>query len=135
MSSKYTILYTCLQNRLELPVKLPEWTGPALWSAAAGAFGFALVGFNFMGWMLGSTALEMSEKASKTAVVDALTPYCVSASKADPLSAEKFAQLKGATGWKKRSLLEESGWATPLDADRPNRALADACLLALESKT
>ena len=116
-------------------MKLPEWTGPAIWSAAAGAAAFAIVGFNFMGWVLGSTALEMSKKASKTAVVEALTPYCVAASKTDPLSVERLAQLKNSTDWKKRSLVEESGWATPLDTDKPNRALAEACLLALEIKT
>jgi len=64
-----------------------------------------------------------------------LVPYCISASKEDPLSTEKLDQIEKATDWKKRSLLEESGWATPLDADRPNRALADACLAALEDKT
>ena len=116
-------------------MKLPEWTGPAIWSAAAGAAAFAIARFNFMGWVLGSTALEMSEKASKMAVVEALTPYCVAASKADPLSIERLDQLKKATDWKKRSLIEESGWATPLNAERPDRALAEACLLALENKT
>ncbi len=30
-------------------MKLPEWTGPAIWSAAAGAAAFAIAGFNFMG--------------------------------------------------------------------------------------
>ena len=116
-------------------MKLPEWTGPAIWSATTGAATFAIVGFNFMGWVLGSTALEMSKKASKTAVVEALKPYCVAASKADPLSIERLDQLEKATDWKKRSLIEESGWATPLNAERPDRALAAACLLALEDKT
>ena len=116
-------------------MKFPEWTGPAIWSAAAGAAIFAIVGFNFMGWVLGSTALEMSKIASKTAVVEALTPYCVAASKSYPLSVERLAQLKNSTDWKKRSLVEECGWATPLDTDKPNRALAEACLLALENKT
>ena len=116
-------------------MKFPEWTGKAIWGAVVGAVGFSLIGFNYMGWVLGSNALKMSEEASKTAVVEALTPYCVSASETDPLSVEKLDQIEKATDWKKRSLVEESGWATPLDADRPNRALADACLTALESKT
>jgi hypothetical protein len=116
-------------------MKLPEWIGPAIWSAAAGAAALSIVGFNFMGWVLGSTALEMSEKSSKTAVGQFLTPYCVAASKTDPLSVERLAQLESLTDWKKRSLVEESGWATPLDTDKPNRALAEACLSALENKT
>jgi hypothetical protein len=120
---------------MEFIMKLPEWTGPAIWSAAAGAAAFSILGFNFMGWVLGSTALKMSENASKTAVVEALTPYCVAASKTDPLSVERLVQLENLTDWKKRNFVEESGWATPLDADRPNRALAEACLSALENKT
>ena len=116
-------------------MKIPVWTGTALWGAVGGAVGFSLIGFNYMGWVLGSTAIKMSEEASKTAVVEALTPYCVLASETDPLSVEKLDKIEKATDWKKRNLLEESGWATPLDSDRPNRALADACLAALENKT
>ena len=116
-------------------MKIPKWTGTALWGAVGRAIGFSLIGFNYMGWVLGSTAIKMSEEASKTAIAEALTPYCVSAPETDPLSVEKLDKIEKATDWKKRNLLEESGWATPLDSDRPNRALADACLAALKNKT
>ena len=116
-------------------MKIPEWTGKALQGAVGGAVGFSLIGFNYMGWVLGSTAIKMSEEASKTAVVEAFTPYCVSAPETDPLSVEKLDKIEKATDWKKRKLLKESGWATPQDSDRPNRALADACLAALKNKT
>ena len=116
-------------------MKIPKWTGTALWGAVRGAIGFSLIGFNCMGWVLGSTAIKISEEASKTATAEALTPYCVSAPETDPPSVEKLDKIEKATDWKKRNLLEEPGWATPLDSDRPNRALADACLAALENKT
>ena len=77
-------------------MKIPEWTGTALWGAVGGAVGFSLIGFNYMGWVLGCTAIKMSEEASKTAVVEALTPYCVSASETDPLSVEKLDKIEKA---------------------------------------
>jgi len=78
-------------------MKFPEWTGKAIWGAVVGAVGFALIGFNYMGWVLGSTAIKMSHEASQTAVVNALVPYCISASKEDPLSTEKLDQIEKAT--------------------------------------
>ena len=116
-------------------MKIPKWTGTALWGAVGGAVGFSLIGFNYMGWVLASTAIKITEEASKTAIAEALMPYCVSATETDPLSVEKLDKIEKATDWKKRNLLKEFGWATPLDSDRPNRALADACLAALENKT
>ena len=66
-------------------MKLPEWTGPALWGAVAGGLALAFVGFNWGGWVKGGTALKMSQASSSAAVAEALTPYCLAASQADPL--------------------------------------------------
>ena len=116
-------------------MKLPEWVGSALWGAVAGAIALAIVGFNWGGWVTGGTALEMSQKTSKSAVAEALTPYCVAASEADPLSVDIMAELDKASGYQKRGILEKTGWATPLGTDKVNRALAATCLLALENET
>ena len=59
----------------------------------------------------------MSEKSSIAAVAEALTPYCLAASEADPLAAGVMAELEKASGYNKRSILEKSGWAIPLGAD------------------
>ena len=116
-------------------MKLPEWVGSALWGAVAGAIALAIVGFNWGGWVTGGTALEMSQKNSKSAVAEALTPYCVAASEADPLSVDIMAELDKASGYQRRGILEKTGWATPLGTEKVNRALAVACSLALENKT
>ena len=116
-------------------MKLPEWTGPALWGAVAGGVALAIIGFNWGGWVKGGTALKMSERSSVADVAEALTPYCLAASKADPLAAGVMAELEKASGYNKRSILEKSGWAIPLGAEKSNRELEISCLTALENKT
>jgi hypothetical protein len=54
-------------------------------------------------------------------------PYCVARSKDDPASDTVLAELKAATGYNRRGVLEKAGWATPLGADKPNSLLAAAC--------
>ncbi|WP_346909487.1 hypothetical protein [uncultured Roseibium sp.] len=116
-------------------MQFPEWTKPALVGAGAGAVALAIVGFGWGGWMTGSSAMEMSKKQSMAAAVTALTPYCVRKSKDDPNSADLMAKIEEASGYKKRSMVEETGWATPLGAEKPDRALAEACLSALTGNT
>lgn len=123
------------QHRLDIFVKLPEWTGPAIWGAIAGAIALALLGFNWGGWVTNSKAIEMSQKASRSSVAEALTPYCVLASETDPLSADIMANLDKSTVYSRPGILEKAGWATPLGTEKPNNALARTCLLALDNKT
>ena len=73
----------------------------------------------------------MSSDASAAAVTMALTPYCVQNSKNDPRSIEVLAELESASTFQRRGIVEKAGWATPLGAVKPNRALADACQIAL----
>ncbi|MCP4316274.1 MAG: hypothetical protein GY789_09710 [Hyphomicrobiales bacterium] len=112
-------------------MQLPEWTKPALLGAGAGAIALAIIGFSWGGWMTGSSAAKMSSKDSMAAMVTALTPYCVQKSQADPNSTDLLAKLKEASSYQRRGIIEEAGWATPLDAEKPVRALADACQIAL----
>lgn len=100
---------------------------PALYGAAAGAVALAIVGFSWGGWVTGGTAAEMSDKASVAAVAVALTPYCVENAKMDPQSAAVLAELQSAASYQRRGVIEDAGWATPLGADKPDRALATAC--------
>jgi hypothetical protein len=67
-------------------LELPKWTGPALYGAGAGAIALAIIGFNWGGWVTAGTSAEMSEKSSRSAVAEALTPYCVDLSISDPSS-------------------------------------------------
>ena len=116
-------------------MKLPEWTGPALWGAVAGGVALAIVGFNWGGWVKGGTALKMSQASSSAAVAEVLTPYCLAASQADPLVNDVMLELEKASVFKKRGILEKSGWAIPLGAEKSNKELIKSCLIALQSKT
>ncbi|MCV0396168.1 MAG: hypothetical protein K5872_04675 [Rhizobiaceae bacterium] len=112
-------------------MKTPEWLAPALYGAAAGAVALAIVGFSWGGWVTGATAQKMAGEASASAVAASWTPYCVARSKDDPNSSGTLAELKAANGFNRLKILESAGWATPLGADEPNRALARACDQAL----
>ena len=112
-------------------MQIPEWTKPALVGAGAGAIVLAIVGFNWGGWMTSTSAADMSSKESKAAVASVLTPYCVLNAQTDPLSMTVLAELKAANSYQRRGIVEKAGWATPLGADKPNSALADACQVAL----
>ena len=109
----------------------PEWTKPALTGAGIGAIVLAIVGFSWGGWMTSGSAKDMSNKQSTAAVAAVLTPYCVEMSKSDPKKADVLAELDAAAKFRRRGVIEEAGWATPLGAEKPDRALAEACQAAL----
>lgn len=116
-------------------MQIPEWTKPALMGAGAGAIALAIVGFNWGGWVTGGSASEMSSTDSMAAVASALTPYCVQNSQNDPKSTAVMAELEKASTYQRRGIVEKAGWATPLGAEKPDRALAEACQIALTKDT
>lgn len=112
-------------------MQIPTWIKPALYGAGAGAIGLAVIGFSWGGWMTAGSAAEVSKKDTAAAVALILTPYCVEKSKMDPKSAEVMTEIKNASSYMQSGIVEDAGWATPLGADQPDRALARACLQAL----
>lgn len=112
-------------------MQFPSWIKPGLTGAAAGAIALALIGFNWGGWVTGGSASDMASKESVAAVASALMPYCIQNSQNDPNAMGVMADLKAASPYQRRAIVEKSGWATPLGADRPNTALAQACQLEL----
>jgi hypothetical protein len=112
-------------------MQIPVWIKPALLGAGAGAIALAIVGFAWGGWVTGGTAQDTAAKESAAAIAAALTPYCVARAESDPQSIQVLAELKAASSYSRRGIVEKAGWATPLGAEEPNRALAQACQLAL----
>jgi len=112
-------------------MKLPVWTRPALTGAALGAVACAIIGFSWGGWTTVGAAQEMTRKGSLAAVATALVPYCVERSAADPNGVTILAELKAASSFQRRGIVEKAGWATPIGADKPSGDLAQACQLAL----
>jgi hypothetical protein len=108
-------------------MNIPTWIKPALTGAAVGAFAMVVFGFSWGGWVTSGTARNISASDVSSGVALALTPYCIERSKGDPAAATVLADIKAASIYGRRSIVEKSGWATPLGADQPNSALASAC--------
>jgi hypothetical protein len=112
-------------------MNLPAWLKPALLGAGGGAVALAFVGFTWGGWVTGGAAQTLATKESAAAIAQVLTPYCVEQSQSDPKSVEILAELKAASTYGRRGIVEKAGWATPLGSEKPNTALAQACQIAI----
>jgi hypothetical protein len=111
-------------------MQFPTWLKPGLTGAVLGAIVLAVFGFGWGGWVTGGTAKDLAAKASTAAVAVALTPYCVDrATGTDGVAT--LTELKAATSYNRKGIVEKSGWATPLGAEKPSSELAQACQLKL----
>ncbi|MBX9454829.1 MAG: hypothetical protein KL863_01655 [Rhizobium sp.] len=112
-------------------MNIPQWVQPACYGAAVGAAALAFVGFSYGGWVTNSGKEKYSVSQTAEGVALALTPYCIARSKDDPAAVTVLAELKAATGYNRRGVVEKAGWATPMGADKPNTQLAAACEVQL----
>ena len=102
-----------------------------LQGAAVGAAATMVVGFNWGGWWLGSTADKMIKEQSKLAVVAALAPACADKFRAQPDAAAKTIALsKEVYSWNRAKDFPKELITLPGETD-PNSALADACYTLL----
>jgi hypothetical protein len=117
-------------------MKIHPGCKPAMWGAVAGAIAIIILGFNWFGWTLGSTAEKMAALRAETAVVAALTPVCVEKFEHQTNATEKLAELKKiSSSWDRRSLIEKGGWAITPGSGTSNSAVAAACAEKLGSPT
>jgi hypothetical protein len=103
------------------------WLKPAVWGVVVGAVATMIVGFSWMGWVLGSTAERVAVERSSSAVIVALTPACVARFMQQPNAATKLAQFRKIESWKQRQFVEEGGWAAPRGDKTPHSGVANAC--------
>jgi hypothetical protein len=111
-----------------MEMQTPTWLKPAVMGAVAGGIVTMIVGFNYGGWYLGSSAEMLADKQSDAAVVAALLPICINQSQMDPerlVKLETFSAIK--SSYEQRDFVMKAGWATMPKADAPNQALASAC--------
>ena len=109
-----------------MELKAP-WLKPAVWGAVVGAVATMIIGFSWMGWVLGSTAERMAAERTNSAVVVALTPSCVASFMQQPNAATKLAEFLKVDSWRQRQFVEDGGWATPRGGKTPNSGVASAC--------
>jgi hypothetical protein len=112
-------------------MQVPTWTKPALWGAAVGAVGLAIIGFS-AGWVVSSdTAMDMATQRSQQAVIASLTPICIAQYQSTSGDATLLASLEGKSSWTRGDFVEEQGWATMPGSQTPNSQVADACAIEL----
>jgi hypothetical protein len=101
-----------------------------LQGAVVGAITTIVVGFNWGGWWLGSTADEMASERSKLAVVAALAPVCADKFRAQPDAAAKTVAISKVDAWNRTKDFPKEFVTLPGET-YPSSALADACYALL----
>jgi hypothetical protein len=107
------------------------WLKPAVWGAVVGGIATMIIGFSWMGWVLGGTAERMAVERANGAVIVALTASCIDSFMRQPNAAAKLAEFQKVDTWKQRQFVEDGGWATARGDKTPNSGVASACAEAL----
>ena len=97
-----------------------------LQGAAVGAVATMIVGFNWGGWSLSSTADKMAKEQSDLAVVKALAPVCADKFRALPDAAAKTVALSKVNSWKRADEFPKEFVTLPGET-YPSSALVTAC--------
>jgi len=97
-----------------------------LQGAAAGAVATIFVGFNWGGWLLGSTAERMARDRSELAVVTALAPVCADKFRAQPDAEAKTVALSKVEAWNRAGEFPKEFVTLP-GQTYPSSALIYAC--------
>lgn len=98
-------------------MQFPGWIKLAMTGAGVSAIALAIVDFSWGGWVARGTAESLASSGAATAVVAALTPYCLDRARNDPQSVDVLAQLEAAITYSRRGIIEATRWATPLGSD------------------
>ena len=106
-----------------------------VWCAIGSAIITMIIGFNWGGWVRGSTSVNMGEKMARSAVAERLAPICVSQFNKDPLREENLLTLKGKSSWEQEKYIKTQGWATMPTEKTPDSMVAAKCseLIAKDS--
>jgi len=99
--------------------------------AAVGAVVTMIIGFNWGGWSIESTAAKRADEASKSAIVAVLAPICVDKFQHSADATSNFVELKKVASYMQGSFVEKGGWATPPGSEKANSAVAQACATLL----
>jgi hypothetical protein len=98
-----------------------------LQGAVVGFVATVIIGFNWGGWTLESTARQMAEKSANTALVTALAPMCADKFQRAADASLNMVELKKVNSWMQDSYIEKGGWASFPGMDSPERGVAQAC--------
>ncbi len=108
-------------------MRVPLWVKPGVWGAVIGAVAMMIIGFSWMGWVLGSTAESMASARANAALVAAFAPICVDRFMAQADAQTKLTDFQKTSSWRQREVVEKGGWATLPGSSEPNTNVAGAC--------
>jgi hypothetical protein len=97
-----------------------------LQGAAAGAVATMILGFQWSGWTLGSTADKQVKDAEQATVVRVLAPICVDKFQQSADASTNLDELKKAESWRRNEIIEKAGW-TKFPGSEPDGKVAEAC--------
>jgi alpha/beta superfamily hydrolase len=101
--------------------------------ACAGAAVAILVGFQWGGWVLGSTATQAASDADQSAIVRVLAPICADRFQHSADVGANLAALMKADSWDRDDIITKAGWVT-FPGSGPDPKVADACVALLSQK-
>lgn len=88
----------------------------------------AIVGFSsYGGWVSGSTARDMADKAGNDAGKQIVAALCVRKFAAGPGASMQLAKLKEAKSWERDNFIEDGGWSSIDGVEDGIKGVADAC--------
>lgn len=115
-------------------MQVPASVKPAVWGAIFGAVAIMIIGFSQFGWTLGHTTTRLVAEGRETAIVSALTPFCVANYMKQPDADKQLVALRADTSsYTQRDLIEKAGFATMPGSKEPTLGLAAACEQALRT--
>jgi hypothetical protein len=109
------------------PILQGESPTRLLQGAAVGFLATVIIGFNWGGWTLESTAKKMAEKNTDSALVAVLAPMCADRFRQAKDVELNMGELKKVSSWMQDSYIEKGGWATFPGMTSPERGVAQAC--------
>jgi hypothetical protein len=98
--------------------------------AIAGAAIAMIVGFQWGGWTLGSTAANQVREAEQAGIVRVLAPICADRFRRSADAGANLAALNKADSWERSDIITKAGWTT-FPGSEPDRDVARACATLL----
>jgi hypothetical protein len=95
--------------------------------AIVGFIATVVIGFNWGGWTLESTAKQAAEKNASAALVAVLAPMCADKFRGASDAALNMTEFKKVSSWMQDSYIQKGGWATFPGMGAPDLAIAQAC--------
>ena len=99
--------------------------------AVVGFLATVIIGFNWGGWTLESTAKQVADKSANSALVTVLAPMCADKFRQATDAKLNMVELQKTSLWMQDSYIEKGGWATFPGMTSPDRGVAQACATML----